>query len=1486
MMAGRGADVGRCGYDRSPMIRGEGPIRGLSWWRLCVLTLALFAPLARPMDEPAPGHEGEDPLTPELRAWVQANPRVRMYVSSDYQPLDYLDARGIHRGLAADMARLVSERVGIELIPVARPPGVGWDPGAPESRDVDGLMLSVKTESRRERWCFTEPYLSLPVQILVRSNGPLPKGAGLRDLEGLRVAVVADYAARERLESLAVGATVVPVEDTMDGLQRLSFGGVDAFVTDLAAASYVVQRLGLTNLMVAGQTEIIYEMGFCVRKDRRELRDILQVGLSLLTPSERAAIYDKWINLRGLTTGSPDAFVILGSSVYNPVEFTLGGAPSGLMTEVYDLLGRTMGTPIELRFMDPATAGESFAGGAGDALSAVGQLTQTDERFLYSQPLFPFEYAVFRRRGEAPIGDLRELEGMRLGRLASEPVASVLEGVHSGEVVVARSYLEAFRLLQDGTIDALIADKWVGQYTIREHQLGLEADPIAVLGGHEARIAVRVGEERVLARINRAISLMKNAGQLQKLLERWRPYPLFQHDPPPQYDVSHWDADSGLPQNSVNRILQTSDGYIWMTTFGGIARFDGVRFKVFNTENTPELRSNRWVGLYEDAQGVLWLGSADHEVYRYDNGVFTRLDSAGALNRPLGDFAPLPDGALLLESVPPVVMRDGAFTPSPDESFEPDLMIVDHEMQAVWQSNNYHVAGRGDRTRVLELNPKHERRSGVVNTKIPEHFNVYKTAILREDDGEGGERVIFARSDGGIVQGRVAERSGVIRDLRVLRKEEKYLNIGSLMRDDEGNLWVGTVDMGVVKMRPRGVRRYVRLPTHTVQLGPDGKKWVYLDGRFNYKGLMRVENAGVEFLRAVDDPYVGMVQAIDFDADGVGWIMTTREVLRSEDRSLVVPVLAIEAEARGRALICLADGGVMYSTDKGLYRLDPGSGRVEELRLPDGSPITLSRSLFQAANGDVWVGLLGGVVHIRDGVATLFPGGEQIPRGDVRVTFEDSAGTIWIGSYGGGLTRCRDGEFVKLTVDDGLVENFFSAIVEDDQRQLWTLGNLGVARMSLDELNARADGEGGRVQPDLVARIEGNSGHPAGVRDGDGLLWFSTIEGLVSVDPRELQYNSVEPPVVIERVWAQGRQHDPEQRVVIPPGARDLEIDYAALTYADPQRVRFKYRLSGYNNDWVVAGNRRTAYFTKVPPGEYRFQVIASNNSSTWNTLGAEVRVWVVPAFYERAWFVYAIVGLCVFLLILLYAWRIRVIRRRALELERVVQDRTHDLLEVNRELESFTYSVSHDLRAPVRHVGGFAQILESEHGPALGEEPRRLIGIIRESAEKMAELIEDLLRLSRLGRQRVRREPLDMDEMVKNIWAELGSQHDTGRAQFVCEPLPVVSADPGLVWHVWQNLLDNALKYSAKAEHPRISVEYFLEHNAVWFRVSDNGAGFDERYADRLFEAFQRLHPESEFAGTGIGLAIVSRVILLHRGKIRASSEVGRGTRFEFTLG
>ncbi|MDZ7721447.1 MAG: ATP-binding protein [candidate division KSB1 bacterium] len=235
--------------------------------------------------------------------------------------------------------------------------------------------------------------------------------------------------------------------------------------------------------------------------------------------------------------------------------------------------------------------------------------------------------------------------------------------------------------------------------------------------------------------------------------------------------------------------------------------------------------------------------------------------------------------------------------------------------------------------------------------------------------------------------------------------------------------------------------------------------------------------------------------------------------------------------------------------------------------------------------------------------------------------------------------------------------------------------------------------------------------------------------------------------------------------------------------------------------------------------------------------------------------------------------------------LEELVQERTKEIENANKELESFAYSVSHDLRAPLRGINGFTGILMQEYAGKLDSEGQRICSVIQKNATKMGQLIDDLLAFSRMGRSSMTFTEINMTDMVHSLYHEITTPETRRRIQLNLEPLENSVGDTSMIRHVWNNLLSNAVKFTGQQDPANIHVFSTRKNSSVVYCVRDNGAGFDMKYKDKLFGVFQRLHSEKQFPGTGVGLALVKRIVERHHGKVWGESRVGEGASFYFSL-
>jgi ligand-binding sensor domain-containing protein/signal transduction histidine kinase len=750
-----------------------------------------------------------------------------------------------------------------------------------------------------------------------------------------------------------------------------------------------------------------------------------------------------------------------------------------------------------------------------------------------------------------------------------------------------------------------------------------------------------------------------------------------------QYRVDVWTTETGLPQNSVMAIDQTRDGYLWLATNGGLVRFDGAKFTLFDVGNPLGLRSTRIQALYEDRAGALWIGTAHGGLTRYADGTFRTYTKREGL--PVDSVSFICEdrkGRFWLATAEGLVRFEAGrftlYTTRDGLPSNPISQIAEDRQGDLWiGTQDGLVRFSGDRFTTLTT------RDGLPDNGI--------RAILPRRDGSvwlgmalGGVarlqaarvKAIYTVSDGlpsNTVRALYEDRSGALwvatnegvgrlapdgvslgqsgnqvnspppqRRAFVAFTQDDGLsddNIHSLLEDREGNFWVGTNTGGLNRLKTRQLTAFGRaegLPGDgivPITEDAEGSLWIGM----TCGGLVRYAKRVFTTYGIKDGLPTECVWTLLADREGRLWIGTWGGglTLRHRDGRFTTYTEATSGLSNDAVLSLFQDraGTLWVGTGAGLNRLKDGVFTV--YRTSNGLVHDDVRFITEDRQGALWIGTTGGASRFKDGTFTNYTTEQGLSYNFVRAIHETADGTLWFGTYGGGLNRFKNGRFTQLTTRHGLFENVISRILEDDDGNFWMTGNKGIVRVKRQELDALAEGKPGAITPVVYGVGDGmrssecnGGGQPAGWKGRDGRLWFPTAKGLVMADPKRITSNTVPPSVLIERVLVNKREQAAQQDVRVPPGAGEMEIHYTGLSFSAPEHVRFRYKLAGLDVNWTDAGTRRTAYFSRVPPGRYTFTVSAANRDSVWSTADATLRFQVIPPFYRTWWFMaFAAVG-------------------------------------------------------------------------------------------------------------------------------------------------------------------------------------------------------------------------------------------------------------------
>lgn len=765
-----------------------------------------------------------------------------------------------------------------------------------------------------------------------------------------------------------------------------------------------------------------------------------------------------------------------------------------------------------------------------------------------------------------------------------------------------------------------------------------------------------------------------------------------------QYVRDVWGTEAGLPHSSVDAIAQTNDGYLWIGTEEGLARFDGVRFTVFDKENTPALQSNHISALLVDSQNTLWIGTQGGGLVQLQNGeFFTYTTRNGLPNDSVLSLYQDENRALWIGTDGGGLSRflDGTFQTYSSRDGLP---------------NNSVFSLAGDRNGSLWIGT-HAGLASLRKGKL-------STYTTRNGLADNYVKCLYASNGGDIWIGTNGGGLSHFLDGRFTnygpRNGLSSSTVWSVFKDSAGTVWVGTFDSGLNRLSNGKFSSFDAkdgLPANRVFAvfeDREGDLWIGTGG-----GLVRLKDGSFTTITSSEGLSNDVVLPVYEDREGVIWAGTNGGGLNCIKDGRIRTYTTRDGLS-DNFVFSIAEGeerALWIATHKGLDRLRNGKIKVFNSRdgLPDGVVLCLYRdrkgvlwaggraglsrfngtrfvtyttkdglssdyvtSLYQDEKDTLWIGTAGGGLNrLTGGYFSSFTTSDSLSSNTVWSLSGDSGGTLWVGTGGGGLDRFKNGKFTAYTTREGLLDDEIFQILNDHQDNLWLSSNKGVFRVRKEQLRAYAEGRSPSIASTSYGTSEGlkdkecNGGfQPAGWRTRDGRLLFPTMKGLAVVDPGKIRANRLPPPVTIERAGIDGLNFDPGKPIHAKPGKGRLEFEFTAPSLVSADKVRFKYKLEGFDKDWISAGQRRAAYYTNIPPGGYRFTVIACNNDGIWNKTGSSALITLSPHFYETRLFLFSCVASIVGLCIAIYRFRINRLKANEKRLLLLVDERTQALQE------------------------------------------------------------------------------------------------------------------------------------------------------------------------------------------------------------------------------
>lgn len=966
------------------------------------------------------------------------------------------------------------------------------------------------------------------------------------------------------------------------------------------------------------------------------------------------------------------------------------------------------------------------------------------------------------------------------------------------------------------------------------------------------------------------------------------------------YAIRVWQTEEGLPQNTVTAITQTRDGYIWIGTYGGLARFDGNRFQVFDAVTTPALEDSRIVSLHEDSNGVLWMGHDSGAVTRYQRGRFTSVptrarqngDRVSALGTDANGTTWLLRQSGSLESVP-----DGKLVPV-TESLSPGVLSLSQiSNDRFWVLREGRIAQFAQgKLEQIDLGPAQytgyamgmcAASDGGLWVVHDKRTRKWSRGQWTEDRGpcpwgDTSVTTMIEMHDGTLAVGTMDQGCYLIFPDGSSTHFDRNNGLPQdwvrfLFEDREGNLWVGAGTGGLAALRATPFT-VVNAPDQwrgrtvlSVAPGRDGALWIGTEGA----GLYRYR-AG-EWAHFDDNEGLGnlFVWSIAEGAAGEIWTGTWGAgVFKLQDNRFTrPPLLDTTANLAVLALYLTPERNTLWmGTGHGLLRWN--EKETSEIFQVGPSGASNVCTIAQDDQGVLWFGLSGGGLgRMSEGKITQFRRRDGLSSDSVQSLLPDGD-VLWIGTADGGLNRLKNGRFAAIGAAQGLASNVICHIADDGRGNLWLSTHHGILRIAKSELNRCADGLVRTVFPRVYDRSDGlptieYSGgmQAAGCTTTDGRLWFTSSKGLITVDPTRIQTSPTPPALAIESIRVDSRVIGVLEATSPPlqlgPDHQHLEFDYTALSFIDPSKVLFKYRLDGLDHDWVEAGTKRTASYSHLPAGSYRFHVVACNNDGVWNMEGATFAFTVLPYSWQTWWF--RSLAALIVLTVVASAVRYETRRRMQRKMERL--EREHA---IERERARIAQDIHDDIGASLTRITMLSQSVRSELNQP--EHAASVLDGIYGTAREVTRALDEIV-------WAVDPRHDTLDSMVGYMGKF--AQDFLGAANIRCRlDLPVQLPTWPVTAEIRHNLflafkesLNNAVKHAGATE---VRISLTLRSDAFVLRVKDNGHGFDPN---------QPATHGVDRVAAGHGLANLHRRLALIGGLCEIESKPQQGSSISFIV-
>ena len=769
-----------------------------------------------------------------------------------------------------------------------------------------------------------------------------------------------------------------------------------------------------------------------------------------------------------------------------------------------------------------------------------------------------------------------------------------------------------------------------------------------------------------------------------------------------------WTSNQGLPSDNITSVLQDNKGYIWIGTFNGLVKFEGIKFKVFSHNSQNGFKSNSATVIFEDSKKTLWIGTNGNGLAAYKKNEFTMFTMEnGLVSNYINTISEDDSGNIWIGTRKGLNLLNESWKISTLDYLE----IKNESINIAYKDQNGKMliaAGKSGLFEVFENRLKQTKYS-----KFLKNFEIL--SILDDKNGKiwigTKNNGLFIYNDGKLKSYPVLDNINVktVNTIKYGNKKSVWIctdsgifrfynnnfsayteksglsnnQVVDFYEDLEGNAWIATSRGGLIKLseskfysisKKHGL---IHNTTNVIMNDKDGNYWIGTD-----KGLSLYRNSSF-----LDHPLTKKmsnirVRHIIQDSSDKIWVCTYSKLGIVSFADGKIKSYSTEnglSSNRCRFVLEDKDGKIWVGTSNGLNTIV--NNRIINYTKKDGLNDNYILSLFRDSRENIWITTNGGGVNLfKNDNFISYSTKDGLASDVVFSVFEDSRSTLWFATNNG-LSRYKNNKFLNYSVEDGLFGNAVFQILEDRKGKFWMTADIGIFTAELVDMEHFAERKLNKIKMKLYDNLDGLPGASTpvswGIHNKNGEIWFPTLNGVANLNTLALISNQFKPPVFIEEILVDNRKYSPDNSLILKPDYKRITINFAALSFVVPDKVKFKYILEGFDDDWSDISTERHASYTILPPGNYNFRVIAVNNDGLWNKDGISFKIIQKPYFYQTIWFNLLLILIFFFIVFAVFIFRIRNLRKNKLKLETLVQQRTkeisiqkNEIIQKNSELE------------------------------------------------------------------------------------------------------------------------------------------------------------------------------------------------------------------------